>query len=91
MAKKNYNYGKIENGKLIYAPNKLKAVIEDDDGSQIAVQIINATTAQYAMSGWLPIRRAQPPEPVDDGVYVPAYDVADGMIVEHYVFEEEEE
>ena len=91
MAKKNRNYGRIENGSLIYAPNKLKSVIEDEEGNQIAVQIINATAAQYAMHGWLPVLRAQPPEPTEDGIFVPAYDVSDGVIVERYIFEEEEE
>ena len=91
MAKKNYNYGKLEDGKLVYAPNKLKSMIEDEEGNRIAVQIINATAAQYAMSGWLPILRAIPPEPTEDGVYVPAYDISGGVIVERYVYEEDEE
>ncbi|HBL41145.1 MAG TPA: hypothetical protein DDY98_06090 [Ruminococcaceae bacterium] len=91
MAKKNYNYGKIEDGKLVYAPNKLKGMIEDEDGNEIAVQIINGTAAQYAMSGWLPILRAKQPEPTEDGYYRVTYDVVDGMITERYVFEEDEE
>lgn len=91
MAKKNYQYGKLVDGRLIYAPNKLKSTIEDEDGNPISVQIINATAAQYAMCGWLPILKAQRPEPAEDGYYVPAYDVVDGMIVERYVYEEEEE
>ena len=91
MAKKNYKYGKLVDGKLIYAPNKLKTVITDDEGNEIAVQIINASAAQYAMSGWLPILKTQQPEPTEDGCYVPAYDVVDGVIVESYVLEEDDE
>ena len=60
MAKKNYNYGKIEDGKLVYAPNKLKAVIEDEEGNRIAAQIFNGSAEQYAANGWLPILRAPP-------------------------------
>ena len=86
MAKKNRNYGRIENGSLIYAPNKLKSVIEDEEGNQIAVQIINATAAQYAMQGWLPVLRAQPPEPVEGGYYTAAYTEQDGVIVELWTF-----
>ena len=29
MTKKNYKYGKLVDGKLVYAPNKLKTVIGD--------------------------------------------------------------
>ena len=86
MAKKNYNYGKLENGKLICAPNKLKAVIEDEDGNQITVQIINGTTEQYAAAGWLPIRRLPQPDPVENGYYTASYAEQDGTIVESWTF-----
>ena len=91
MAKKNYNYGKIEDGKLVYAPNKLKTVIEDDEGNEIAVQVINGTAAQYAMSGWLPILKAQLPESPGDGCLLPVYEVVDGVIRERFVSEEDDE
>ena len=90
MTKKNYKYGKLVDGKLVYAPNKLKTVIGDDEGNEIAVQVINATAAQYAMSGWLPILRAQPPEPTEDGYYAPVYEEKDGVIRERFVLEDEE-
>ena len=91
MAKKNYHYGKLVDGKLLYAPNKLKSTIEDEEGNRIAVQIINATAAQYAMSGWLPILKAQPPEPSETGYRYPVYEVRDGVIIERYVDEEDDE
>ena len=91
MAKKNYHYGKLVDGKLVYAPNKLKSTIEDEEGNRIAVQIINATALQYAMSGWLPILKAQPPEPTQAGYCCPVYEVKDGVIVERYVDEDEED
>ena len=91
MAKKNRSNGKLEDGKLIYAPNKLKSTIEDEEGNRIAVQIINASAAQYVMSGWLPILRATPPEPTEDGFFYPTYDVKNGIITEKFVFEEDEE
>ena len=91
MTKKNYKYGKLVDGKLVYAPNKLKTVIGDDEGNEIAVQVINATAAQYAMSGWLPILRAQPPEPTEDGYYAPVYEEEDSVIRERFVLEEDEE
>ena len=86
MTKKNYKYGKLVDGKLVYAPNKLKTVIGDDEGNEIAVQVINATAAQYAMSGWLPIRRTQQPEPVEGGYYSARYEEKENAIVESWVF-----
>ena len=93
MAKKNYNYGKIEDGKLVYAPNMLKSMIEDEEGNPIAVQIINASAEQYAAQGWLQISRTPQPEPVEGGYYAAEYTELDGVIVESWTFvpyEEEE-
>ena len=93
MAKKNYNYGTIEDGKLIYAPNKLKSMIEDEEGNLIAVQIINGSAEQYAADGWLPIQRTPQPELVEGGYYTAEYTEQDNVIVESWTFvpyEEEE-
>ena len=91
MAKKNYNYGKLEDGKLVYAPNKLKSFIEDEDGNRTAVQIFNGSAEQYAADGWLPIRHTPQPEPVDGSYYAAEYTEQDGSIIESWKFVEFEE
>ena len=91
MAKKNHNYGRIVDGKLVYAPNKLKSMIEDEEGNQIAVQIINGSAEQYAADGWLPIQRTPLPEPVEGGYYAAEYTEQDSAIIESWKFVEFEE
>lgn len=86
MAKKNYNYGIIEDDKLTYAPNKLIIVIEDAEGRQIKVQVFNGTEEQYRLQGWLPIRKTPSPEPTEEGYYEAHYTKIEGEIVQSWVF-----
>ena len=86
MSKKNYKYGKLVDEQLVYAPNTLHGVINDEDGNEIAVQIINGSPKQYADDGWLPIIRIPQPESVEGGYYIAKYVEQDGTIVESWCF-----
>lgn len=70
---RNYNYGKLTNGKLEYAPN----ILFDDD-----VQIINASAEKYAEHGYLPVERTEQPEASETFYYMPYYEEQDGKIVQ---------
>lgn len=91
MAKKNYNYGKIVDGKLKYAPNKLIVDKTDEDGNERSVQVFNASAGRYNEQGWLPITRTPQPEPVEGGYYTAEYTEQDNGIVESWQFVEFDE
>lgn len=80
MAKSNNNYGKVIDGALELAPNKL---IVESDGRR--VQIFNAPESVYVSQGWLPIAKAPQPT-AEDGYYTPTYTEVDGEIVQSWVF-----
>lgn len=73
--RKNYNYARLTEGKLEFAPNILFA----DD-----VQIINATAEKYIEQGWLPFEKTQPPEAEEGFYYTPVYSEQDGKIVQSW-------
>lgn len=71
----NYKYGKIENGSLCYAPNKL--IINTE-------QVFNAPAEIYATRGYLPIVQTECPE-VEEGFYCsPIYTETDGKIIQEW-------
>lgn len=84
MTKKNYKYGKLVDGKLVYAPNKLKTTIEDKDGNHVLAQMFNAPQEKYMEQGYFPIIKAIAPAPTDNGYYVPEYRKVGDTIVESY-------
>lgn len=71
----NYNYGKLENGALVYAPNKLIIGTE---------QVFNAPAETYKVQGWLPIVKTDMPEAEEGFYYEPYYTEADGRIVQQW-------
>lgn len=86
MAKKNYDYGKLENGSITYAPNKL--IGQDENGNSI--QIFNGSIADYAAQGWLPVVKTEPPEAPEGsmGYYTTTYAVNNGEIRQSWAFVE---
>lgn len=73
--KYNYKYGKLENGTLVYAPNKLIIGTE---------QVFNAPAETYKAQGWLPIVNTDMPEAEEGFYYSPVYTEADGKIVQQW-------
>lgn len=71
----NYKYGKIENGALVYAPNKL--IIDTE-------QVFNAPDESYNAQGYLPIVNTVQPEAEEGFYYSPFYAEVDGNIVQHW-------
>ena len=70
----NYKYGKLENGTLCYAPNKL--IIDTE-------QVFNAPAEIYATQGYLPIVNTECPS--EEGFYFsPIYTETDGKIVQQW-------
>lgn len=70
--KYNFNYGKLKDNNLVYAPN----ILFDKD-----VQIINASAEKYAEHGYLPIERTTHPE-AEGYYFTPVYTESNGRIVE---------
>lgn len=70
--KRNYKYGKIENGALIYAPNKL--IIDTE-------QVFNAPAETYKAQGYLPIVNTVQPE-AEGYYFTPVYTEQNSKIVE---------
>lgn len=70
--KRNYKYGKLENGALVYAPNKL--IIDTE-------QIFNAPAELYRSQGYLRIVNTEMPEYEEGFYYIPYYiEVIDALI-----------
>lgn len=83
MTKKNYKYGKLVDGKLVYAPNKLLTTIVDDTGNIINVQAFNAISEMYLDQGWYPVERA--PYPEDEKYYEETIELKNDTIVVSWV------
>lgn len=68
----NYKYGKLENGALVYAPNKLVIGTE---------QIFNAPAELYKSQGYLRIVNTEMPE-YEEGFYYTSYyiEVIDALV-----------
>ena len=62
--KHNYNYAKLIDGKLEYAPNKL--IIGEE-------QIFNAPAEIYSKKGYVPVVKSEIPESDDNFHYSPVY------------------
>lgn len=75
MTKKNYKYGKLENGNLTYAPNKL--IIDTK-------QVFNAPAETYKSQGWLPFINTVQPEAEEGFYYSPVYVEQNGSIVQQW-------
>lgn len=73
--KRNYNYAKLINGELEYAPN----IIYIGDR-----QIINASAEQYDSLGWLPIVKTERPEEDENSYYTPIYTESDSAILQQW-------
>lgn len=52
MIKKNYNYGKIVDGNLEYAPNKIRVKVLAPTGTEVEVSVFNGTAEQYLSVGY---------------------------------------
>lgn len=77
----NYKYGKLENGALTYAPNKL--IIQSKDKTK-AQQIFNAPAETYKAYGWLPIIKTENPEAEEGFYYLPFYTKENNSIVQQW-------
>lgn len=71
----NYKYGKLENGALVYAPNKL--IIDTE-------QVFNAPAETYKAQGYLPIISTEQPETKEGFYYSPFYTEDNGAIVQQW-------
>lgn len=79
--KTNRKFGKIENGKIIYAPYTLIG-----PNSRITV---SPTTQMYADAGWLPVQSAYPSPPAGKHVSSVSYEVSDNLIRTIYEYEDD--
>ena len=73
--KRNYNYAKLIDNKLEYAPNIL--VIGNE-------QIINAPAETYKAQGYLPIERTEQPEAEEGFYYSPIYVEDNNKIIQQW-------
>lgn len=80
--KTNRKYGKLENGKIIYAPYTLMG-----PNGRITV---SPTARMYADTGWLPIVRSDPDSPVGKHVSAVSYETVDGTIQTVYEYADNE-
>lgn len=64
---KNYNYGKIVDNVLLYAPNMLHCVIKDN-GNDVEADVYNPTDEIYKENGYKPVHSE--PYPKDGKIYV---------------------
>lgn len=71
----NYKYGKLENGALRYAPNKL--IIDTE-------QVFNAPAETYKAQGYLPIVKTDIPESEEGFYYSPIYTEQGGKIIQQW-------
>ena len=72
----NRNYGKITQGRISYAPNRL--IINGR-------QVFNGSEGQYVAAGWLPIA-VQPKPEVPQGSYITAnFAEQDGQIIKSWL------
>lgn len=89
MAKKNYNYGKIVDGKLVYAPNMLAVTSVDKDGNEIRGHAFNASSETYLEQGWYPIVKTSYP---DDGkIYEETFEMVNNTIHNSWIESENQE
>lgn len=82
MAKKNYNYGKIVDGKLEYAPNKINVTMLTPAGTEVEVSVFNGTAEQYLSVGYKTI--VQDEYPQDGKTYEMEFVVTDDTIYIHW-------
>lgn len=69
-------YATLSNSQIHYAPRKIR--IGDE-------WIFNPTDAMLAEAGYLPVIETEPPEPTEGYYYNPAYEEANGQIVQSWV------
>ena len=67
MARKNHNYGKLENGKLVYAPSFVEAVIKDERGNDVRVNVFNPSDYYYRLNDYKNV--VADPYPQDGNTY----------------------
>lgn len=82
MVKKNYNYGKIVDGKLEYAPNRIRVTMLTPTGTEVEVSVFNATAEQYLSVGYKAI--VQDDYPQDGKTYEMDFVVTDDTIYIHW-------
>lgn len=82
MVKKNYNYGKIVDGRLVYAPNKIRVTMLTPTGTEVEVSVFNGTAEQYLSVGYKSI--IQEPYPQDGKTYEMEFVVTDDTIYIHW-------
>lgn len=82
MVKKNYNYGKIVDGRLVYAPNKIRVTMLTPSGTEVEVSVFNGTAEQYLSVGYKAI--VQEPYPQDGKTYEMEFVVTDDTIRVHW-------
>lgn len=78
----NYKYGKLVDGALTYAPNKL--IVSSEEENEEAQQIFNAPAEVYKAQGWLPIIKTESPEAEEGFYYSPFYTKKNNSIVQQW-------
>lgn len=83
MKQKNHNYGKLIDGRLIYAPRELLSTVKDEQDNDVEVTVFNPSDYLYRLCGWLPV--VVDPIPDDnDKSYSPVYSEESGTIYQRW-------
>lgn len=81
----NRQYGKIESGRLVYAPSSLPSTITDEDGQEISAVTYNPSDYLYRLNGWSPIVKDPRPDDEDGAKsYEPVYVQENGTIYQRW-------
>ena len=78
----NRQYGKIENGRLIYAPSSLPSTMTDDDGNEISAVTYNPSDYMYRLNGYKPV--VEEPYPSDGNQYERYFIEENGTIYQRW-------
>lgn len=78
----NRQFGKIENGRLIYAPSSLPSTITDEEGNEISAVTYNPSDNMYRLNGYKPV--VEEPYPSDGNQYERYFAEENGCIYIRY-------
>ena len=78
----NRQYGKIESGRLVYAPSSLPSTITDEDGQEISAVTYNPSDYLYRLNGYKPV--VEEPYPSDGNQYERYFIEENGTIYQRW-------